>query len=223
MKKGLNKIIGLVIAATVVSLSSAIAVYAASAESNTRTASANGYNYEFTASVHNNSTSTWAYTNLSNSNGNNVPTGYMGVLPRLYNSSGTLIKSGGWTYNDAAAAGMAMSSGTTSTRGTYYSFGQVKLYNGSGYNTYDTYSSPVVSNSSSKAQESKIKIDTNYYINENGETYGTGFSAITLGKEPDLIAAYGIDGTFGYVRSADFEQEEPTTPEEAISQQNNNT
>ncbi|SHM93698.1 hypothetical protein SAMN05660826_02384, partial [Caldanaerovirga acetigignens] len=32
-------------------------------------------------------------------------------------------------------------------------------------------------------------------INEYGETYGSAIFAEILGKEPDLIAAIGIDGT----------------------------
>lgn len=220
----MKKFLSLIITFVVLSSISVIIVFAASAESNSKSKSANGYNYEFTASVHNNSSSAWAFTNLSNEDSENVPTGYMGVLPRLYDSNSILKKSGGWQYNSTSASGMGLSSGKIYTLGTYYSFGQVKLYDGNGYDTYDTYRSPIISHSGSRINiENKIKFDAGYKINKNGETYGLGISAITLGKEPDLIAAYGIDGTLGYVRSADFELENPTTPEEAKTNQNNRT
>ncbi|ADL07111.1 M56 family metallopeptidase [Thermosediminibacter oceani] len=59
-----------------------------------------------------------------------------------------------------------------------------------------------------------------YRVNEYGETYGPAIYAEVLGEEPDLIAAIGIDGTFGYVRSSDLNPPDPRTPEEAVAQNN---
>ncbi|KXG74030.1 Regulatory protein BlaR1 [Fervidicola ferrireducens] len=56
-----------------------------------------------------------------------------------------------------------------------------------------------------------------YQVNEYGETYGPAIYAEVLGEEPDLIAAEGIDGTLGYVRSSDLNSPEPRTPEEAVA------
>jgi hypothetical protein len=58
-----------------------------------------------------------------------------------------------------------------------------------------------------------------YPKNKNGETYGSGLDAISPDTEPDLIEAYGVDGTLGYVRSTDLNGVKPKTPEEAITKQ----
>ena len=55
--------------------------------------------------------------------------------------------------------------------------------------------------------------------NENGQTYGSGSDAISLDTEPDLIKAYGVDGTLGYVRSKDLTGVLPRTPQEALAKQ----
>ena len=43
-----------------------------------------------------------------------------------------------------------------------------------------------------------------YSVNARGETFGTSLQASILGYEPVLLLAHGIDGTIGYVRSADL-------------------
>ncbi len=53
--------------------------------------------------------------------------------------------------------------------------------------------------------------------NENGQTYGSGLDATSPDTEPDLIKAYGVDGTIGYVRSVDLRGELPKTPDEAAA------
>nr|WP_281054652.1 M56 family metallopeptidase [Thermosediminibacter oceani] len=76
------------------------------------------------------------------------------------------------------------------------------------------------SKSSSESALPKPKEISNYQyqVNEYGETYGPAIYAEFLGEEPDLIAAIGIDGTFGYVRSSDLKTPDPRTPEEAVAQ-----
>lgn len=58
-----------------------------------------------------------------------------------------------------------------------------------------------------------------YPRNESGETYGSALNAISPETEPDLIKAYGTDGTIGYVRSTDLKGIKPKTPKEALAQQ----
>lgn len=58
-----------------------------------------------------------------------------------------------------------------------------------------------------------------YPVNESGQTYGSGLYATSPETEPDLMKAYGVDGTLGYVLSVDLIGEMPKTPEEAIAQQ----
>lgn len=60
--------------------------------------------------------------------------------------------------------------------------------------------------------------DPVYPRNENGQTYGSGLYA-TSDTEPDLIKAYGVDGTLGYVRSVDLDGPMPKTPQEALANQ----
>lgn len=55
-----------------------------------------------------------------------------------------------------------------------------------------------------------------YPVNKNGQTYGPHIN--NSKEEPDLIAVYGSDGTFGYIKSTDLESP-PSTPEEALRQQ----
>lgn len=55
--------------------------------------------------------------------------------------------------------------------------------------------------------------------NESGETYGSALESTSPETEPDLIKAYGEDGTIGYVRSSDLNGVQPKTPEEALKQQ----
>lgn len=59
--------------------------------------------------------------------------------------------------------------------------------------------------------------DLGFPKNENGLTYGSALEATSLDTEPDLILAYGVDGTLGYVRSIDLNDDIPKTPEEAIA------
>jgi len=63
----------------------------------------------------------------------------------------------------------------------------------------------------------------NFPINENGQSYGSVLNATSPDTEPDLIKAYGEDGTIGYVKSEDLNGEMPKTPEEALSKQRSKT
>ena len=57
-----------------------------------------------------------------------------------------------------------------------------------------------------------------YKINSNGMSYGTHSKVLNVVNkvdEPDLIAAMGIDGTLGYVKSKDLEEKEPKNVQEA--------
>lgn len=56
-------------------------------------------------------------------------------------------------------------------------------------------------------------------INQYGETYGSALKATSPDNEPDLIKAYGIDGTLGYVKSSDLKGVQPKTPQEALDLQ----
>ncbi len=61
------------------------------------------------------------------------------------------------------------------------------------------------------------KDKSEYEVNENGETFGTGADAMYPEDEPDLIAAVGDNGIEGYVRKTELDDDEmdkAQTPEE---------
>jgi len=135
-----------------------------------------------------------------------APAGYMGVYPRLYDSSGTLIKSGSWGYTPSTSSAIVSTRLDAPDRGTYYSKGQVRFYNGNGYDTYTTNATPNMQQSSTYALAT-------HQINENNMTYG---SALFLDVELDLIQAKGVSGHLGYVKSSDLEGKVPTSLQEAL-------
>ena len=62
-----------------------------------------------------------------------------------------------------------------------------------------------------------------FFVNENNQTYGTikrlmpgDNMEVSEENTPDLIAAIGIDGTYGYVLRTDLDGEQPNNPEEAM-------
>lgn len=65
------------------------------------------------------------------------------------------------------------------------------------------------------SKEWKILGEYKYPVNENGETYGKDVYDNDSNEQPDLIAVYGVDGTYGYIKATDGEIE-PSNPEEAI-------
>lgn len=184
-----------------------INVSAASVYGSKKTVSVYGKSYTYYSSAHNNSTSSWAYGSVD-SNSSNVPAGYFGINSRLYNSSGSLIKSSGMVYNTTSASSTSRSSGSTTTKGTYYGQAQVKFYNGNGYNTYTSNASPRVQRSSVP-----MILEEPYEVNDNGLTYGSGFYAESLEESPDLMKVIGENGVEGYVYSKDINLELNTLDE----------
>lgn len=73
-----------------------------------------------------------------------MPAGYMGAQGRIYDSNGVLISASSWGYNGEGSISIASytyAPGGTSS-GYYYGKGQTRAYNGNGYTTYLTYSTP---------------------------------------------------------------------------------
>ena len=72
-----------------------------------------------------------------------MPTGYMGSQGRIYNDSGVLISLSDWGYNNQNSVSIASyTHANYSPRGYYYGRGQTRAYNGNGYTTYWTFSTP---------------------------------------------------------------------------------
>ena len=174
---------------------SVLSTSAASSPYTTNTAL--GITYRFNSSVYNNSSSTWGYTGVTSQQRYGV--GYVGINARLYNSAGTLVKSSGWKYNSEPLYGHDENSGSTTVRGTYYSKGQVNLYNGNGYTTYTSNASPNISRSVSGI------VNKDFEINALGLTYGSDYYSTSTEDTPDLIRVLGINNIEGYVYAADLE------------------
>lgn len=187
----------------VVTLTTSSLVYAS--WSDYKTTRLNGYTYEY-ASFAATRGNTMEGSIILKAN-KNVPTGYMGAQARLYSERGTLVASSNWVYNTSPIAGYIVDSDGVTTKGNYYSYGRVKLYNGDGYNDYYAYRSPIAVLNSN--------IPVTYKTNQYGDTYGTGVTAVITGEDPDFIEALGIDGTFGYVRSSDLESK-VSSPKDAL-------
>ena len=74
----------------------------------------------------------------------------------------------------------------------------------------------IFTNSFSMFSASATNQDKRYQINRNGETYGNLLTAISIGYEPDLIEAVGVNGIEGYVKSIDLNLPIPSNPSEAV-------
>jgi hypothetical protein len=164
----------------------------------------NGYNYYFYSYATSfDSSSIYGLVKCMSNGSGNIPIGYMGVHARLYDKNTTLITSSDWYYNQNAVAGIGATTSFIYTSGTYYSKGEVDLYNGNSYTGYEAYGTPYLSIGGSRASLS-LDASNNIKVNKNGETYGSELIADTMGIKLDLIAARGINNIFGYVRSSDL-------------------
>lgn len=168
----------------------------ANTSSGYKTTTLYGYTYEYSSQTGIRSGNTMEASTLLKCN-KNAPTGYMGSQARLYTEGGVLVSASDWVYNTSPVAGYYVYTNRVTTKGKYYSYGRVKLYNGNGYNDYYAYQSPI-------AVLNSVEPVT-YKTNKYGDTYGTGVTAIITGGDPDFIEALGVDGTFGYVRPSDLE------------------
>lgn len=135
-----------------------------------------------------------------------IQTGYIGVQARLYSAEDGQLK---YTSNliYSTASSITAYSDATSDSGYFYSQTKALFYNGNGYDTYIANQSP---NMAVPASYMNLKYETNC----NGETYGSGLLAEYLGAEPDYIAATGIGGINGYVRTKELSPI-PASPDDA--------
>lgn len=139
---------------------------------------------------------------ISNTGTKNVPAGYLGGMPRLYNKSKELLTSSKWTYNSVPIHMKTICTKKVKGNGKYYySRSKARVYNGNGYDTYICNQSPII----------KVSTGTEgYKVNDKGESYGSALDEEYIGGEPDLIKAVGIGGIHGYVKAVDFEVDNDT-------------
>lgn len=101
-----------------------------SAESPTETFTVDGREYEAIASIYTSDPKYVEYrTWISTTDGETVPSGYMGASSKLYDSDENLIKSTSMTYTDSATSGIGVGSVVKlGSGGAYYTWGKVKAY-----------------------------------------------------------------------------------------------
>jgi hypothetical protein len=199
MKK-INKVICSALLVCMVVAFIPIKTHAALASGTKKYVTVGGYYYSYWSSVVSQTSYVQGLGVVGSPNKVNFPTGYYGVNARLYNSSGTLVKSSGWHYNDNSAGGTTYGSGQYYRNGTFYAKSQMKFYNGNGYNTYTSNSSPMISRNQMNMKER---------INAQGTTYGSDFYAQSEDEAPDLVRVLGKNGVEGYVYAYDL-YNEPT-------------
>lgn len=103
-----------------------------------------GYSYCAYSSIYlSGSSGVFGSSRVRSDNFKNVPIGYMGVMADLTRESdGALIATSTWRYNTEPIASMGVTTDYVTTKGTYYSQGLSRAYNGNGYDTYLLYRSP---------------------------------------------------------------------------------
>ena len=103
-----------------------------------------GYSYQNQAEVDSGS-GVWATTYVQTQDSSTVPTGYVAAWAGLYDSSGQVVESSGnWIYNSEPVGGMSVLSPSYYSSGAYTSKGYTAAYNGNGYNSFTTYTSPAI-------------------------------------------------------------------------------
>ncbi|MSU03365.1 hypothetical protein [Tissierella pigra] len=78
----------------------------------------------------------------------------------------------------------------------------------------------LIQETNGKEIESLASTENIYDTNENGLTYGSDEYGLQRDLEPDLIQAYGTDGTLGYVYASDLDYH-PSSPQQAVEYQMN--
>lgn len=104
----------------------------------------NGHNYWTNSIIQTQqpgSPSVWAVTNVGPTSGT-VGAGWMGADARKF-KNGSLCEETGYLYNGSSTdAWGAIAHSTACGSGTYYSYGVIAVWNGSGYNYYYSQQSP---------------------------------------------------------------------------------
>jgi hypothetical protein len=116
---------------------------AGTAYSNYSNFTCGSYGYRNRATVTTSSSGASAGTYVERYPSASSPAGWLGCLARLYNSSGTLVKQSGYSYNDAPTTGFGLyMANYTAAHGAFYSYGISKSYTGTGYHGHATWTSP---------------------------------------------------------------------------------
>lgn len=149
-----------------------------------------------------------ASTAIYPSFGQSVPEFRMGVQSRLF-KSGVLCQITPWQYNVNSTSRLENKTTGHCGSGSYNSHGFVQAGNGSTWSNFVTFPTNPIdfvapASPAARATEAAPAIEElDIQTNANGQTFGTAVDANSPSENPDLIASYGADGTFGYVKSDD--------------------
>lgn len=183
-----------------------------------------GFNYDgWTILYHDHDGKYRSSSWIQEQNFNALPAKYIGVSAEIRNTAGKILSSEQVKYNSAGDSWTWQESNAVQGNGTIFSAGKVYLSNGIESKIYDLPESQNVDTEARAAivaalAETGLTEEGTYPVNAQGQTYGSTMLAKTVGCEPDLIAAVGIDGTEGYVLRADIRPELNTAKEIAAYQ-----
>lgn len=174
------------------------------------------YSYYDRAAVNTESPYGWAYTDIYTSGYADVPAGYMGAKASLYAANGSLCGGSSTIYNTAPTSVLSVGTMRYSGPSGFFAVGYTTYYNGSGYNNFNTSSSPTLYVSSGLAATLRAPAPA-LLENGNDQTLGNAYVAQVTGDIPDLVSAITADGVQGYVYSQDLQTKTPSDPQEALA------
>jgi hypothetical protein len=135
--------------------------------------------------------------------GDVIENSFIRAEPRLY-LDGELWLAEGWHYSDGSENGLYAEYFTyfVSRGGQVFAKSVFGIYNGTGYTTYTAPQTATINVNSvtNRAAGNGETVHEEFGINDNGQTYGSGWSEET----PELIKAIGADGVHGYVYDDDL-------------------
>jgi len=139
-----------------------------------------------------------------------VPDFRMGVQSRLF-KSGVLCKITPLQYNPISTSRLENRTSGDCGSGSYDSHGFVQAGDGVNWSTYVTFPTnpldyvapaPLARATAPTTAPADLAAGTN----ADGSTYGTAAGVKEATDIPDLVASYGSDGTFGYVKATDLNE-----------------
>lgn len=136
----------------------------------------------------------WAYIKTNQS----ISANKIGAAAYLYNSAGLLVNSTRVIWNSAGYKDVGVGASTVTNAGSRYYAGGLAYIQGT-HNEYDPCAySPTVTCSTDNPSDPLLNT-TNYKVNSNGQTYGSLVSANSVGENPELVSALGVNGKEGYI------------------------
>ena len=146
-----------------------------------------------------------------------VSANQMGANSRLYYGDGSLRIDTGFVFNSSSDYFTFSTTPYVYGAGSYYSWGQVRVWNGYQWVTDNCEKTQTIGRSNTMAALlDTLNENGGYPVNERGETYGSAMLSDVVGCEPELIDAVGTDGIRGYVRADDLDPH-VYTPEDAAA------